>query len=149
MESEQEKKAADAAAFWLLSEVGIRGEWARLKDRSFSGGRIRRGVWYRIRSHDAEQRTLCLQVNDGEENVNIVCLTVRADFPEKTIVYSDGKWATRPPAEMTYVAVCPKGHEYELGTAPPRERLCACSECKTEYEWEYEHQGKDRGGNSE
>ena len=109
MESEQEKKAADAAAFWLLSEVGIRGEWARLKDRSFSGGRIRRGVWYRIRSHDAEQRTLCLQVNDGEENVNIVCLTVRADFPEKTIVYSDGKWATRPPAEMTYVAVCPKG----------------------------------------
>jgi len=132
------REAQDAAGFWLFDQVEVRGEWARLKDRAPHGS-VERGHWYAIRSHDPQQRTLCLQVADEIVNVNLDSLTFRADLPQKTIVFSEGEWAERPPAELIYIAVCPKGHERQLGEAPPAtDDACVCSECAREYPWEYE-----------
>ncbi len=138
MTSKQANKARNAAAFWLFDQVGVRGEWARLTFRAPYGG-LERGYWYAIQSHDPQRRTLCLQVADKLVEVHIDLLIVRADLPEKTVVFSEGKWAERPPAEMTYVAVCPRGHEQQLGGAPPAMGdPCMCSACAREYPWEIE-----------
>ncbi len=135
--TEKEQERASAAARWLFDQVGIRGEWTRL------GGFwpqtcLRRGVWYRILSHDPQSRTLQLGDDVEELDVNLTYLKVRADLPEKTVVFSEGKWTHRPPAEMTYVAVCPRGHEHRLGGAPPASTLCKCPECNRDYEWGWE-----------
>ncbi len=93
--TEKEQERASAAARWLFDQVGIRGEWARL------GGFwpqtcLRRGVWYRILSHDPQSRTLQLGDDVEELDVNLTYLKVRADLPEKTVVFSEGKWNSPP-----------------------------------------------------
>ena len=136
MTDQEEKEARDAAAFWLFGERGVRGEWAKLNGPWPATG-LERGASYRIRSHDPKHKTLGLEVEGGVANINITYLTVQADTPEKTIVWSEGNWADRP-AETKYVGRCPKGHKQELGATPPSADTCACPNCGSDYEWEYE-----------
>ena len=104
---------------------------------------MHRGVWYPIRSHDAKARTVSLDVDGTEETVAIQDVAVRADLPEKTIVYREGKWADRP-GDTVCVGVCPKGHVYELGPVSPTFGACNCPPCNRDYEWVWEEEA-DQG----
>ena len=130
----------DAAAWWLFDQTKIRGVWARLKGGSLASTRLKRGIWYEIRGHDATRKMVAVKV-DGEEEEEVVLdyLVVRADAPEKTVVYSTGEWGS-PAGEMVHIAVCPKGHLRELrpGTADSDEGFCWCSGCHREFAYEWE-----------
>ncbi len=127
---------ADAAAFWLFDEVGVRGEWARLKYDYAALTGLDRGNWYPIRSHNHKSKTVVL--GSEEVEVCIQYLRFRADIPVKTVVFSEGNWGGHLSSVMNWVAKCPKGHEHELRQSLPARLEITCQECGREYEWEYE-----------
>ena len=127
---------ADAAAFWLFDEVGVRGEWAMLKRDPPAPTGLDRGIWYPIRSHDPQPKTVVLG-SEGVE-VNIQYLRFRADIPVKAVVFSEGSWSNHPPSVMNWVAKCLRGHRHELGQRSPVTPEITCPECGSEDEWEYE-----------
>ena len=143
MRNEDEKVKQDAAARWLLDEVEVRGKYARLVGRTHPVSEMHRGVWYLIRSHNARGRTLSLDVDGTEVTMPIQYLRVQADLPEKTTVYTEGKWAERP-GDMVYVGVCPKGHEHQLGPVPPAAGLRHGPECNRDYDWVWELHDQNR-----
>ncbi len=138
MATEQEKAAA--AARWLFDQDGVRGEYAGLKVRTYEGSGMRRAVWYPVRSHDWIARALSLDVDGTEETLPLQYLKWRRDLPEKTTVYTEGEFSPQRPLKMlSWVAVCPKGHEHELGPSPPAgEFPYDCPECRMSFEWEFE-----------
>ena len=136
---------ADDAASWLIDQVKCRAEWARLKGPKWAAMGLRRGRWYEIRSHDPKSRTVRLDAGDKEVEVHINGLDFRADVAVKTTIFHESQWGKRPD-EIRYVGNCPKGHEYELGSAPPGQETTKCPECDREFEWEWEFEAVTPSG---
>ena len=137
MGNENEIAKHDAARRWLFDQVGVRGKYASLEGLTYGPSRMRRGVWYPIRSHDANAMTLSLDIDGTDETVPIQYLAVQAVLPQKTTVYKEGKWNDHP-GDMVCVGVCPHGHEHELGPGPPAAGFCHCPECNLDYQWVWE-----------
>lgn len=99
----------------------------------------RRGHWHPVRWHDPLRRTVFL---DGAAKVpvevNISYLIFSAAAPCKTVVFLENAWENRQTRESLYVAVCPRGHERELGAMPQSENGCACPSCGETHQWERE-----------
>ena len=134
---EQLQAAREAAAAWLRERVGVAGRWARLKADYRWMGAPRRGHWHPVRSHDPMRRTVSLLAEETTPiDVNVVYLTFSVEPPGKALVLFESAGPCRGDARLRCLAVCPRGHEWEVPDAPASGAECRCPDCGVAYPWE-------------
>ena len=101
---------------------------------------LKRGVWYPLTDFDTRSDLVTLDVDGEERTLAYSFLKARRDKPERATVFSPSTLSTPKMGfdVMTYVAVCPKGHE--MGEVNPVEPVpLACADCGgREWEWDFE-----------
>ena len=126
--------ARDAAAAWLRDRVGVAGRWARLKADYRWMGAPRRGHWHPVRSHDPIRRTVSLEAAEETPiDVNVAYLAFSVEPPRKAVVLFESRSSHRRGATLRCLAVCPRGHEWEVPEAPAPGESCHCPRCGSPY----------------
>lgn len=140
MPSEGEKEREAEAARRILDRTGIRAEWASVKDQFSVPSGLGRGVWYRILSLNPQTNMVGIEKDDQEIEVHFDYLMFRADVPTKATVFSPSTFQRREPGKptplMTYMAVCPKGHD--MGEVQLVAGHWLRPRCDRDYELEHE-----------
>ena len=108
----------------ILHRHLIRAEWLRLKGPP-EQQTLKRGVWYRLVDFETRSDLVTLFVAGEERTLAYSLLKPRRDIPEKATVFSPSTLSTPKMGfdVMTYVAVCPKGHEVGEVSLQIRQRL--------------------------
>ena len=123
----------------IFDKHRIRAEWLRLKGPP-EQQTLKRGVWYRLVDFDTWSDMVIVDVDGEERTLAYSLLKARRSEPQRATVFSPSTPSIQKMGfdVMTYVAVCPKGHE--MGEVNPVEDVpLTCADCGgREWEWESE-----------